>query len=142
MPVEFPNLQGGQLQQIMLQQGQGGLERARQAAAKTGDEKALRKASQDFEAVFVNLLLKEMRKGMPKGGVFERSMAREWFEGMLDEAVAKEVSQGPGIGLAGPIYEQMRQTADKAAKGAAAALPASKTRAPEIEAPKTEESEP
>ena len=142
MPLEFPNLQGAQFQQLMLQQGQGELERARQAAAKTGDEKVLRQASQDFEAVFVNLLLKEMRKGMPKGGVFENSMAREWFEGMLDEAVAKEVSRGPGIGLAGPIYDQMRQTAEKAADRAVGAPLAPKAGAPKSEAPETEEKEP
>lgn len=118
--MEFPNLNGLQLQRLMLQPGQGEADWARRAAARPGDEQALRKASQDLESVFVHLLLKEMRKGMPKGGVFERSMAREWFEGMLDEAVAKEVSKGPGIGLAGPIFEQMRQLNAKAAKPAAA----------------------
>jgi flagellar protein FlgJ len=132
--MEFPNLNGLQLQRLMVQPGQGEAERARWASARPGDEEALRKASQDLESVFVHLLLKEMRKGMPKGGVLERSMAREWFEGMLDEAVAKEVSKGPGIGLAGPIFEQMRRLDVKAARPAAApgAPPA----------PKSEEKEP
>jgi len=129
--MELPNLNGLQLQRLMLQPGQGEAERARRAAAKPGDEQALRKASQDLESIFVHLLLQEMRKGMPKGGVLGRSMAREWFEGMLDEAVAKEVSKGPGIGLAGPIFEQMRQLNAKAAKPAGApAAPGSEEKKP------------
>ncbi|OGL67327.1 MAG: hypothetical protein A3J27_15200 [Candidatus Tectomicrobia bacterium RIFCSPLOWO2_12_FULL_69_37] len=126
MPIEFPNLQGPQL--LMLQQGRGDLERVRRAAGMKGDEASLRQASQDFEAIFVNLLLKEMRKSLPKDGLFKQSMAREWFEGMLDEAVAKEVSKGPGLGLAAPLLEQMQQAAAKAGKPAApGALPAPKT---------------
>jgi flagellar protein FlgJ len=135
--VDFPNLTGLQLQQAMPQPGQGAPELARRAA-KSGDEQTLRKASQEFESIFVHLLLKEMRKGMPTGGVFERSMAREWFEGMMDDAVAKEVSKGPGIGLAGPIFDQMRQLGVKpAVQAGAAAAPA-----PKDEAPKTEEKKP
>ena len=138
MPAEFPNLSGLRLQQIMPPAGEGAPELARQAAKK-GDEQSLRNASQEFESIFVNLLLKEMRKSMPKGGVFERSMAREWFEGMLDEAVAKEVVKGPGIGLAGPLFEQMRQVDARAAAQAAGAQPP-KTEAPRE--PKSEEKEP
>jgi len=138
MPAEFPNLSGLRIQQAMPQPGDGAPELARRAA-KGGDERALRKASQEFEAIFVNLLLKEMRKSMPKGGVFERSMAREWFEGMLDEAVSKEVVKGPGIGLAGPLFEQMRQAGEKAAARAAGAQPP-KTLAPA--GPESEEKEP
>ena len=138
MPAEIPNLAALRHLQAVPPAGQEAPERARRAA-KQGDEQALRKASQEFESIFVNLLLKEMRKSMPKGGVFERSMAREWFEGMLDEAVSKEVVKGPGIGLAGPLFEQMRQVNARAAAQAAGAQP----RPPEAPSrPETEEKEP
>ncbi len=82
------------------------LSQVRRARA-SGEEEALRRVSREFEAIFLQRLLAEMRKSIPKGGLFERSLAREWFEGMLDEAVAKEISQGPGVGLGDVIFEQL-----------------------------------
>lgn len=124
--MKIPNLSPAQLQQVAPQREKGVAEQLLRAAKK-GDEKTLRKVSQDFESVFVHMLIKEMRKSVPKGGLFENSMAREWFEGMMDEAVAREVSQGPGIGLAQAIYGQLRRSAEggaEAEKAPADAAPA------------------
>ncbi|RKD21959.1 flagellar protein FlgJ [Caminicella sporogenes DSM 14501] len=79
------------------------LEKAKQ----NNDTEALKSACKQFEAIFVNMLLKNMRKTVVEGGFIKKSHAREIFEGMLDEEIAKEVSKGQGIGLAKIMYEQL-----------------------------------
>ena len=44
---------------------------------KTDDDKSLLKACQDFEAIFVQQLLKEMRKTVPKDGFIPESNEHE-----------------------------------------------------------------
>ncbi|MFC1492099.1 rod-binding protein, partial [Nitrospinota bacterium] len=90
----------------------GSLARRARNLQKNGDEAALRQFSKDFESLFLQRLLKEMRKGIPKGGLMDKSMSMEWFEGMFDEAVSNEVSKGSGIGLSQVIYEQLTKKVD------------------------------
>ncbi|MEC8930012.1 MAG: rod-binding protein, partial [Candidatus Latescibacterota bacterium] len=45
---------------------------------------ALREASRQFEAVFLNQMLKAMRETVGDGGLIEKSQGEEVFQGMLD----------------------------------------------------------
>lgn len=76
-------------------------------AKENNDPKALKSVCKNFEAIFVNMLLKNMRNTVVDGGLIEKSHAREIFEGMLDEKIAEEVSKGQGIGIAKLMYEQL-----------------------------------
>lgn len=76
-------------------------------AASNKDLDRLKTASQEFEAYFVNTLLKEMRKTIQDGGLTEKSQARETFEGMLDEEMSKLISKKGSFGLADMIYDNM-----------------------------------
>lgn len=78
-------------------------------AAEKKDLNALREVANDFEEVFVNLLLKEMRKTVGDGGLIEKSYQQEAFEGMLDENYAETVADVGGLGLSDMIYEQLKQ---------------------------------
>ncbi|AOT70057.1 rod-binding protein [Geosporobacter ferrireducens] len=79
-------------------------------AQKNQDEKKLMDACRQFESVFVNMLLKNMRNAIPEGGFIERSYPREIFEGMFDEKIADEIAKGQGIGLAKQMYGQLSKT--------------------------------
>lgn len=79
-------------------------------AKKNNDPEALKSACKQFESIFVNILLKNMRNTIIDSGLTEKSHAREIFEGMLDEAIAQEVSKGQGIGLAKLMYEQLSKS--------------------------------
>ncbi|SHI60873.1 Rod binding protein [Geosporobacter subterraneus DSM 17957] len=79
-------------------------------AQKSQDEKKLMDACRQFESVFINMLLKNMRNSIPEGGFIEKSYPREIFEGMFDEKMADEVSKGQGIGLAKQMYSQLSRT--------------------------------
>lgn len=75
----------------------------------TEDKEKLMKASKDFESVFVNMMLKQMRSTVQDGGLIEKSTGREMFESMYDEEISKSISEkGDGIGLAKLIYENMK----------------------------------
>ncbi|MEW9123135.1 MAG: rod-binding protein [Thermotaleaceae bacterium] len=81
-----------------------------QQAKENNDEKKLMDACKQFEAVFVNMLLKNMRNTIPDGGFIEKSYQREVFEGMLDEKLAEQIAGGQGIGLARQMYNQMARS--------------------------------
>jgi len=72
------------------------------------DDAALLKACQDFEQIFLHMLLKEMRSTIPDSGLTEKSTAREIFEDMYDEELATTMSKNNGIGIAKMLYEQMK----------------------------------
>ncbi|MBS7525803.1 rod-binding protein [Fusibacter paucivorans] len=69
-------------------------------AQAAGDDEAIRDVCKQFEALFINMLLKQMRNTVQEGGLTEKSQARETFEGMLDEETANNIAEGGGIGIA------------------------------------------
>lgn len=80
-----------------------------EAAAAKKDLKALREASQEFEAYFVGVLLKQMRKTVIDSGLIEKSEARKQFESMLDDEYAKRLAKSEGFGIAKSLFEAMRK---------------------------------
>lgn len=100
-----------QIRDLTLQK-ENSLERRAEILKEKGDEAALKKFSEDFESLFLQRLLKEMRKGIPEGGLMEKSMSMEWFEQMFDEAVSNEIAKGGTIGMSQIIYEQLTSEAN------------------------------
>lgn len=85
------------------------LKQTQQKAERTEKQEELLKACQDFEAIFTNIMLKEMRKTVGESGLIEKSRATEMFEEMYDEKLSEEISKGSnGIGVAKMLYEQMK----------------------------------
>ncbi|MBM7615142.1 rod-binding protein [Alkaliphilus hydrothermalis] len=76
----------------------------------TDDQKKLMEACRQFEAVFINMMLKEMRSTVPDDGLTEKSQGREIFESMYDEKLSESMSKGQGIGLAKEMYRQLSRT--------------------------------
>lgn len=81
-----------------------------QTTEQTGrqDGAKLKKALKDFEAVFMGQILKEMRKTIPKGGLFASGPQENMMRDLLDEQWARELASGPGMGLAESLYRQMQ----------------------------------
>jgi flagellar protein FlgJ len=77
--------------------------------AKTDPVAGARAAAQQFEALFLNMMLKSMREATPKdeGGLFDNSNT-ELYTGMLDAQLAQSMSKGRGIGLADMLIRQMQ----------------------------------
>lgn len=66
---------------------------------------AVRQAAQQFEALFMQMVLKSMREATPKSGLFE-SPANDLYTGMLDQQMSTRMSQS-GTGLADVIVRQL-----------------------------------
>ncbi|KLI13507.1 rod-binding protein [Brachyspira hyodysenteriae] len=73
------------------------------------EKKRLRQVSEDFEALMINQMLKEMRKTVNKTGLIDGGMAEQIFEDMLYDEYAKEFSKTKTFGLADIIYNQMEK---------------------------------
>ncbi len=75
-----------------------------QSAYSEKDDAKLKEACQGFESLFLNMMLKEMRKTVPEN---ESSYAMGLYQEMLDEEIAETASQGKGIGIADAMYNQL-----------------------------------
>lgn len=80
---------------------------------------AVRKAAQQFEALFMQMVLKSMREATPKSGLFD-SPAQDMYTGMLDQQLATKMSQS-STGLADVIVRQLTRHLPAAKDGAATA---------------------
>jgi flagellar protein FlgJ len=85
---------------------QGLGELRREAAADSPD--ARRAVAQQFEALFLNQMLKQMRdaSAVVDGGLVDRDRMR-FHEDMLDQQLSLSLSRGRGIGLADSILRQL-----------------------------------
>ena len=77
------------------------------AGSATGaDQKqALKQAANQFEAMFMNMLLKSMRDSLPKDGVLDSDGTRT-YTSMLDQQLSQKLA-GKGMGLADMIVKQL-----------------------------------
>ena len=75
--------------------------------AKKDPELALKGASQQFEAVFLNTLLKSMRDATPQDGITDSEQTRA-YTSMLDQQLAQTLS-GKGIGLSDVMMKQLQR---------------------------------
>ncbi len=73
------------------------------------EQQALKKATEDFEAIFLTMMFKNMRNTVPDGGLMEKSFGRGIYEEMQDEKMAEEIASNGGVGLAKELYQQLSQ---------------------------------
>ena len=78
------------------------------AGARANTPEALRAAAQQFEALFMNMLLKSMREATPQDGPFDSEQTR-LYTSMLDQQLAQTLSKR-GIGLADTMVRQLSPT--------------------------------
>ncbi len=81
----------------------GGLRRL----SKESSPEATKEAARQFEALFVQQMLKSMRDATPKGGMFDSDETR-MYQSLLDQQMAMQLStRAGGIGLAKVIERQL-----------------------------------
>lgn len=66
----------------------------------------LRAAAKQFEALFMQMVLKSMRDAMPSTGMFDSDQTR-LFQALQDQQMAMNMAQGRGVGLADAIVRQL-----------------------------------
>jgi flagellar protein FlgJ len=80
------------------------------AAANQNDPAALREVAGQFEALFMQTILKNMREASLGDPIFGNSDQQEMYQGMMDQQLALEMSSGKGIGLADMLVRQLGGT--------------------------------
>jgi flagellar protein FlgJ len=84
-----------------------GLAQLKAQAGGDGDQKAVtREAARQFEALFVQMMLKSMREASAVFGTGEDTSYREMF----DQQIALEMTKGKGLGLADVLTRQLGGT--------------------------------
>ncbi len=73
--------------------------------AKQAPDQALKQAAQQFESLFMNMMLKSMRDATPQNGLFDSEQTRT-FTTMLDQQLSQNLS-AKGIGLANIMMKQL-----------------------------------
>ena len=95
------NIDSGQLLSQALSQA------PKRAAGR--DPQKLKQVTQQFEAIFIQQIFKEMRNTIPTGGVLERSNADDIYTQLQDAEAAKEMARHGGIGLTDLMMRQLLQ---------------------------------
>lgn len=93
----------------------------RQAARQNSPE-ALKATARQFEALFMNMVMKSMREATPQDGVFD-SQQSKMFTSMLDQQLSQSMAS-KGVGLADVLIRQLSNTVGNPGVGNAGDLPA------------------
>ncbi len=73
----------------------------------SSSQKELKDTAEQFESLFIQQLLTQMRKTVPDSDLFGDRKAEKLFESMLDEQLSIAMARAGGIGLSDIIYRQM-----------------------------------
>ncbi|MBT2337264.1 flagellar assembly peptidoglycan hydrolase FlgJ [Variovorax paradoxus] len=76
---------------------------------RTSPEEGLKQVSRQFEALFMNMVLKSMREATPSSGLLENRDEKIYMS-MLDQQLAQNLS-GRGVGLAEAMLAQLGRSA-------------------------------
>lgn len=76
---------------------------------RTDRQNQLKKACQEFEALFVQNMFKQMRASVPESGLLEASAGHDLYRDMIDIEVARQAAHGANrLGIADALYLQLR----------------------------------
>lgn len=106
-----------------------GVESLKQSARQNSPE-SLKAAAKQFEALFMNMIMKSMREATPQEGVFDNQQTK-MYTSMLDQQLSQNMASR-GVGLADVLIRQLSNTQMNAAvsgeeAGASNALPSTDT---------------
>ena len=76
--------------------------------ASQSPDQAVEPVAEQFEALFVQMMLKSMREAVPEGGLFD-SDSMEFYQQMMDSQLSVSLAEQGGLGLADTIVEQLGQ---------------------------------
>jgi flagellar protein FlgJ len=104
-----------------------GVDALRRTVRNSPDE-GLKQVSRQFEAMFMNMVLKSMRDATPTTGLLQSEGGKVYLS-MLDQQLAQNLS-GRGLGLAEAMLAQLRRSTAAVPPGETPDLPAAMSLAP------------
>jgi len=83
------------------------VDRSEEGGGKPKEDKELRKVSQEFESIFINMMFKQMRSSVFKSDLLDGGMSKEIFEDMYYNEISKSAAKNNELGIAEMIYQQL-----------------------------------
>lgn len=71
------------------------------------DNRRLRQACQQFESMFLAMMLKEMRQTVPHDGLLKKSNADDIYQSLFDSQLADLLARREATGLTEFFYQQL-----------------------------------
>ena len=100
LPLSALTLQASQLKKLPETKG-------------VSDDTKLREAANDFEAIFIQQMLKTMRKTSFESDLLPKSEGEKVFQSLLDEQYAQISAKSGSLGLGEMIYQQLKPKVNK-----------------------------
>ena len=94
------------------------------AGAAEGDEKVTKEVAQQFEAIFINMMLKSMREATDRSGLLN-SESTKTYESMFDQQLSTELAAKGTFGIAQALQNQLNLSPTAKTGGVALPLPKS-----------------
>jgi len=91
-------------------------------SARAGSPEALKKAATQFEAMFVNMMMKSMRDASPQEGLLDNQQSK-MFTSMLDQQTSQTIAN-KGMGLADVLVRQLSNSLPQQGADGLPGLPA------------------
>jgi flagellar protein FlgJ len=79
-------------------------------SAKENSPEAIKGVAKQFEAVFINMMLKSMRDASPQDGMFNTEQ-HKLYTSMFDQQLSQKLANGKGMGLADVLVRQLTKAA-------------------------------
>ncbi|MCX7817063.1 MAG: rod-binding protein [Syntrophales bacterium] len=74
----------------------------------SNNEKRLKRACADFEALLIYQMLKTMRRTVPRGGVFSQGVITDTWYMVMDQSIAESIAQrNGGLGIQNILYDHL-----------------------------------
>jgi peptidoglycan hydrolase FlgJ len=105
MTIQTNGLNNGMSGQLAIDAK--GMTELRQSAQKNSPD-ALKETARQFEAMFMNMVMKSMREATPQDGIFDSEQSR-MYTSMLDQQVSQNLAKR-GVGLADVLVRQLSNT--------------------------------
>ena len=77
--------------------------------AKLDPDAALKAVAQQFEGIFMNMMLKSMREATPQDGMLDSEQGALYTQ-LFDQQLTQKISSGKGLGVADMIVKQMTRS--------------------------------
>lgn len=77
-----------------------------QDAKLSPEQRKLKAACREFEAVMIAQMLSQV-SAASKGGMLDGGSAMRTYRSMMDDALARDIAHGEGMGVADVLYKQL-----------------------------------
>jgi flagellar protein FlgJ len=102
-------------EEILADQTAGKARKLGNGQDKAREAKAIKKVAQEFEAIFIGMMMKSMRETVGKNELMSGGHGEDVFRSLLDQEYANAAAASGGTGLASMIEKELTRRSTPAA---------------------------